>query len=262
MEQPPIEVQANLEEAVPPIVAQLQLPEKKRRVVAHKIAVPLPPDRSPLDGVYGYNYSGGFQKLEYAAGQTWDEWRAPTKDAGTVASDDLPKAPGLFNVGGAKVPHNEPDEFIVPSVEQAEEQAAAKKAKKEAEKAADKERFRNLSGAALKTAKEAAKAEKLQATKAEEEKAALQKLVTDPEQQLRGLAVRIARRSLGFTFGQDIAEPAPEQMTALNAKIQEVMPGAPQMTAAQAKCWLFHSSPLEVFSAATTKTEYYHVRRA
>lgn len=257
-----IEVQADPEEVLPPLVAQLQLPDKKRRVIAHQITVPLPPDRLPLNGGYGYDYSGGFQKLDYAAGQTWSEWRKPTKDAGTAASDDLPKAPGLFNVGGAKVPHNDPDAFIVPSVAQAEEQAAAKKAKKAAEKAADMERFRNLDGEALSAAKAQAKAEKMQAAKVAEEQAALQKLVTDREHQLRGLAVRIARRVLGFTFGQDIAEPEPEQMTVINEKIQEVMPGAPQMTAAQAKCWLFHSSALEALSPATTKTEFYHVRRA
>ena len=51
-------------------------------------------------------------------------------------------------------------------------------------------------------------------------------------------------------------------MAVINEKIQAVMPGAPLMTAPQAECWLFHSSPLEVLSSATLKTEFYHVRRA
>ena len=114
-----VEAQVNPEEVVPPMVAQLVLPEKKKRVIANKIMVPLPPDRTPLDNGYAYGYSGGFRKLEYAAGQKWSQWRKPLKDAGGAAPDDLPKVPGLFNVGAAKVPHHDPNECIVPSIVQA-----------------------------------------------------------------------------------------------------------------------------------------------
>ena len=109
-----VEAQVNPQEVLPPMVAQLVLPEKQKRVIAHRIMVPLPPDRTPLEN-YAYDYSGGYGKLEYAVGQKWSEWRKPTKVAGTAAPDDLPKVPGLFNVGGAKVPHHDPDESIVPS---------------------------------------------------------------------------------------------------------------------------------------------------
>ena len=217
---------------LPLMYRRIALLDKVRRLQSKEILVPLPPEREAI-APYTFDYAGDFKKREYAPGQRWSTWRKPSKDGGSAPPGEFPKAPDLFGVGGAAVPHPDPESCIVPSEEQASEALQQKKEAKVAEKlnhnGMNADQVRQAKELAAKTAKDAA---------------ALRALVKSHEDQLRGVAVRIARRSLAYTYGMAIAEPTDEQMAAVNEKIKVIMPSAPQITAAQGECWFFHSTAL------------------
>ena len=176
---------------------------------------------------------------KYAADAKWAEWRSPSVASGTYLQP--PKPDELFNVGAAKVPHHDPEDLIAPPKPTAADKSSAKEARRKQVDA--------IGEAAVKQLEATAAAEK-----------AVQTMLDSRMHQLRGLAVRIARHAHGNAYGWDIAEPTSAQMTEMNKKIREVMPNAPEITPAQALCWLFHSQPLNVLSSVTIKTEFYYVR--
>jgi len=54
----------------------------------------------------------------------------------------------------------------------------------------------------------------------------------------RDLTVRVARKHLGYCIHREIKEPLPEELVAINAKIQAVFPER-SLTAAEVKCWCY-----------------------
>ena len=110
--------------------------------------------------MYSFDYAGDFKKCEYAPGQLWSTWRKPSKDGGTAPPGEFPKAPDLFGVGGAAVPHPDPESCIVPSEEHATEALQQKKEAKVAEKlnhnGMNADQVRQAKELAAKTVKDAA----------------------------------------------------------------------------------------------------------
>ena len=257
------EVERLLAEAtlqLPPLLQHVKSATKLARVQRNNINIPLPPGWKPAEECTGSNkdYLGTYDKHKYAPGQQWKAWRQPSQPAGNDPA--APKPPELFDcAGGSAVPHHDPTAYIdKPPLPTQEEKAAEAAARKE-RAAETRARFEGLSPdeAATLKAQDAAAAKEVATAKAVTDKMAA--LASSREAQLRGLAVRAGRRSMSYTFGVPIEEPGPEQMTTLNGRIQEIMPGAPTMTPAQAKCWLFHSVPLPVCDGTALKTEYYYV---
>ena len=96
---------------------------KRTRVVKNKIPLPLPPDFAAAEE-YTWNYQGTFNKLAYGPDDKWADWREPAVANGTDPSP--PRAPELFNVGAAKVPHHDPEELINPRAPTNEQKKAAR----------------------------------------------------------------------------------------------------------------------------------------
>ena len=239
-EAPVLPVAQEVAEPDPDHRMYLSLPKgaKLTRIQKHEIPLPLPVGTTAAS-VYVWNYQGEFNKYVHEPDAKWADWRNPSVASGTDLSPPRPDA--LFNVGAAKVPHHDPEDLIIPPKLTAAEKNAAKEVRRTQVDAIGEESVKQLEATV--------KAEK-----------AMQTLLDSRKHQLRGLAVRIARHVYGYTYGWDIAEPAPAQMTAMNENIRKIMPKAPEITPAQAKCWLFHSKRLNVSSPATIKTEYYYVR--
>jgi len=202
---------------------------KRQRLDTHDIAVPLPTGLktevgAEADGDAAVTYG----VYDYAPGALWADWREKTRKTGTTLVH--PGAPNLFGTGAAKMPHKDPASKIVADPPTKEE-------------VAEKKAFQKKLG------EHSAK------------HASLLKVSEKRSSELLGMCVRIARAHLNYTLGMAIEEPSPEQLEAINNRIQQLMPGAPAMTAAEVKCWCYHEKPVMAGAEDSKKYEYYCVRR-